>query len=75
MHYPPCGDPDLDPEEWHRIMDRFFQVYEPHIPVERAELARLLGDAASREPREAHRLFVDLGATGHAAQLAQEIGP
>jgi hypothetical protein len=42
----------------------------------RAGLARLLGDEAAhkRELREAHRLFVDMGATGHAKRLAKELG-
>jgi tetratricopeptide (TPR) repeat protein len=40
-----------------------------------AELARLRGDAATRECelREAHRLFVEMGATGHAQRLAKEL--
>jgi tetratricopeptide (TPR) repeat protein len=45
---------------------------EPTIHVERAELARQKGDAAEyeRELREAHRLFTQIGATGHAERLA-----
>jgi len=37
-----------------------------------AELARLRGDAAARqrELREAYRLFVEMGATGHAERIA-----
>jgi tetratricopeptide (TPR) repeat protein len=48
----------------------------PFIARERAELARLLGDDASREHqlREAHRLFVEMGATGYAEQVAAELG-
>jgi tetratricopeptide (TPR) repeat protein len=47
----------------------------PLVVEERARLARLLGDEAGceRELREAHRLFAELGATGHAERLAQEI--
>jgi tetratricopeptide (TPR) repeat protein len=42
----------------------------------RAELARVLGDEAAhqRELREAHRLFVEMGATGHSQRLAKELG-
>lgn len=41
-----------------------------------AALARVRGDAAGadRELREAHRLFTEIGATGHARRVAQEIG-
>ena len=41
-----------------------------------AEIARLLGDEATRtrELHEAHRLFVDMGASEHAERLAQETG-
>ena len=40
-----------------------------------AQLARLLGDDATceRDLREAHRLFTEMGATGHAERLAKEI--
>jgi len=46
----------------------------PHL--ERAELARLTRDEVSREHalREAHRLFVEIGATARAEQVAREIG-
>ncbi len=52
------------------------RAYEPFIHEERAALARLLGDEATRERelREAHRLFTEMGATGHAARLAKELG-
>jgi hypothetical protein len=44
--------------------------------VERAELSRLRGDggASERDLREAHRLFTEMGATGHAERLARELG-
>jgi tetratricopeptide (TPR) repeat protein len=50
--------------------------WEPFIHEERAALARLLGDEAThqRELREAHRLFTEMDATGHAARVAQELG-
>jgi hypothetical protein len=50
--------------------------WRPHVHAERAELHRLLGarEAARREFTEAHRLFAAMGATGHAARLAKEIG-
>jgi hypothetical protein len=49
--------------------------WRPHLHVERAELHRLMGDteAARRELTEAHRLFKQMGATGHAARIAREI--
>ncbi len=45
--------------------------YLPFIHHERAELARLLGDEASRqrELREAHRLFTEMGATARAERV------
>jgi hypothetical protein len=48
----------------------------PQFLVERAALARLRGDEvdAQRDLREAYRLFVEMGATGHAARLATELG-
>jgi hypothetical protein len=47
----------------------------PLVLEERARLARLLGDepCRERELREAHRLFAEMGATGHAERLAQEL--
>jgi hypothetical protein len=49
---------------------------EPIVHEIAAELARLRGDEATRERelREAHRLFVEMGATGHAARLRKELG-
>ena len=43
--------------------------------VRRAKLAALLGDDAGRErdPREAHRLYTEIGATGHAERVAREL--
>jgi len=45
------------------------------LQLERAELAQLTGDEASREHalHEAHRLFVEIGATARAEQVAREI--
>jgi class 3 adenylate cyclase/tetratricopeptide (TPR) repeat protein len=45
---------------------------EPMIHVERAELAHQNGDEdeRQRELREAHRLFSEIGATGHAERLS-----
>jgi adenylate cyclase len=47
------------------------RAYAPLIHVERAELARLLGDEAAyqQELREAHRLFTAMGATGHVRRI------
>jgi hypothetical protein len=49
--------------------------YEPSLHVERAELARLTGDDAlhDRELREAHRLFLEIGAPIRAAEVAKEL--
>jgi hypothetical protein len=53
------------------------KAYEPLVHVELAELARQSGDqeAHERELREAHRLFTEIGATGHAERLAGELAP
>jgi class 3 adenylate cyclase/tetratricopeptide (TPR) repeat protein len=50
--------------------------YAPFVHVEHAALARLLGDDETRqhELREAHRLFLEMGATEHAERLAKELG-
>jgi hypothetical protein len=50
--------------------------YEPFLHVERAELARLIGDEATRQEglREAHRLFTEIGAPIRAAEVAKELG-
>ncbi len=47
----------------------------PRIALVRADLAHASGDEAARtaELREAHRLFTEMGATGHAERLAREI--
>ncbi len=48
---------------------------EPQILEQRAELARLLGDESGYQSdlREAHRLFVEMGATGHARRVAAQL--
>jgi hypothetical protein len=45
------------------------------VGLERAELARLLGDggARQRELREAHRLFTEMGATARAERVAKDL--
>ena len=50
--------------------------YEPFLHVERAELARLSGDddTRRRELREAHRLFLEIGAPIRAAEVAKGLG-
>jgi tetratricopeptide (TPR) repeat protein len=49
--------------------------WQPFIHVERAELARLVGDETTheRELHEAHRLFTEMGAIGHAKRVAREL--
>jgi class 3 adenylate cyclase/tetratricopeptide (TPR) repeat protein len=53
-----------------------FKLLEPFISTQRAELARLAGDEATRERelREAHRLFIAIGAPFRAAEVAKELG-
>jgi class 3 adenylate cyclase/tetratricopeptide (TPR) repeat protein len=52
------------------------RAYEPYVHELRAELATRGGDAAlrERELRDAHRLFVAIGATEHARRVAMELG-
>jgi class 3 adenylate cyclase/tetratricopeptide (TPR) repeat protein len=59
-----------------RVEETGSRVYVPPVHEERAELARLRGDDATRERelREAHRLFIEMGATGHAQRVARELG-
>ena len=51
-------------------------AFRPHLAEIRAERARRHGDQAGWRAQliEAHRLFTETGATGHAARLAKEIG-
>ncbi len=51
------------------------RAFDPQILEVRAELAAALGDQASRERelREAHRLFTEMGATGHAERVGREL--
>ena len=46
------------------------------VHEESAKLGRLHGDEAARERelREAHRLYTEVGGTGHAERLALELG-
>jgi hypothetical protein len=52
------------------------RAYSPAVHEEQAALAALVGDrsAQQRHLREAHRLFSEMGAVGHAERLAKEIG-
>jgi adenylate cyclase len=52
------------------------RMFEPYLCLERAGLARLTGDEATRERelREAHRLFMEIGAPIRAAEVAKELG-
>jgi class 3 adenylate cyclase/tetratricopeptide (TPR) repeat protein len=49
--------------------------WQPFIQLERAELARLVGDedARQRELHKAHILFSEMGATAHVERIAAEI--
>ena len=50
------------------------RAYAPEVNVERAELARVVGDEVGRqrELREAHRLFTAMGATARADEVTKE---
>jgi hypothetical protein len=52
------------------------RVHVPRIAEVRAHLAQHSGDSGAREQllREAHRLYTTMGASGHAARLAKELG-
>jgi tetratricopeptide (TPR) repeat protein len=52
------------------------RVFEPQVHEERAGLARLRGDEATRERElcEARRLYSEMGATGHVQRLSRELG-
>jgi hypothetical protein len=52
------------------------RIFEPAIHVERAELARAMGDAARAEEEllEAQRLFSEVGAPEQAARLGAREG-
>ena len=51
-------------------------IRRPSVHEVRAEAAELEGDADARRRhlREAHRLFTEMGATGHAERVARELG-
>jgi hypothetical protein len=57
------------------VSDTGARVYLPFLCEERAALAAQLGDASRRDQflHEAHRLFTEMGATGNAERLAQEL--
>jgi tetratricopeptide (TPR) repeat protein len=63
-------------EAQHLIDETGARGFQPLVHRVRADLARLLGDDASfeRELREAHRLYVEMGATGHAKRLEKKPG-
>ena len=50
--------------------------YEPLLHVERSELAQIVGYEAARERelREAHLLFMEMGAPIRAAEVAKKLG-
>ncbi len=51
-------------------------VLTPFLSEESAHLARLLGDeeGCERHLREAHRLYTEMGAAGHAERVRRELG-
>jgi tetratricopeptide (TPR) repeat protein len=56
-------------------VDAGYRLYLPKAVELRADLAALRGDPTARERhlREAQRLYAEIGATGHAARLANEL--
>ena len=63
-------------DETSRFVEEWSKAFGPFVCLERAELARLLGDETTRqrELREAHRLFTEMGAPIRAAEVAKELG-
>jgi adenylate cyclase len=59
-----------------RVDESGERIHQPHIHLVRAELAAALGDAVgrTRELREAHRLFIEMGAPLRAERVARELG-
>jgi tetratricopeptide (TPR) repeat protein len=57
------------------VMETGARAVEPYVHVERAELARLGGDEATRrcELHEVHRLFAAMGAAARAEQVAKDL--
>jgi hypothetical protein len=57
------------------VHDTGANAYEPQVHVELAELARQSGDEGTwrEELSEAHRLFTEIGASGHAERVAEEL--
>jgi len=51
------------------------RLYLPHVLLRRAELAGVEGDEGRRQElrREAHRLFVEMGATGYARRISSQL--
>jgi adenylate cyclase len=62
-------------DAWRSASETGATCWFPFIHLARAELAHLLGDESTgeRELHEAHRLFTEAGATGHAARLTKEL--
>jgi class 3 adenylate cyclase/tetratricopeptide (TPR) repeat protein len=60
-------------ERW--VAETGAEVNRPSICRHRAELARLTGDETGRKRylREAHRLYTEMSATGHAERVAREL--
>ncbi len=75
----------LDADAVRTCLDRVEQISReyglitpaPFVWEERGRLAEKLADLSTRdaELREAHRLYVEIGATGHARRLAEELDP
>ncbi len=57
------------------ILETAWFVHQPTLHEARARLARLRGDTETgdRELAEAERLYIEMGATGHAERVAQEL--
>lgn len=70
---PPLEAALAEPEAWIRATGAI--SYHPFLDLERAEIARSIGDDAARVRNlsEAHGRFVAIGATARAERLAREI--
>ena len=51
-------------------------IAKPQLSEGRARLARIRGDddACAQHLREAHRLYTEMGATGHAERVMRQLG-
>ncbi len=66
----------LDDDALEELIDEHgIRLFAPTLHERRAQLSGVLREDASRERelREAHRLYTEMGATGHAERVAGEL--